>query len=89
MSIQNISTTIQDISKIFKVDFKFDHSYSGYDYYKAAVKNTMPHLFKSVHMEVEYNPKNQTGQVSYKYTHPSGGQNGYAAGFIRNNKFTI
>jgi hypothetical protein len=88
MTIQSIPpANLQELNQIFGVEFFYHHSYSGYDYYFADVKNPLPHLFEDIFMELEWNPAKSSGSVNYKYTHPSQSKNGYCVGFVRGGVF--
>lgn len=88
MRIPITQNTINKLNKIFGVEFIFTESYSGYDYYIAEVVNPLPHLFKDIKIEIQWNTLNLTGTVWYRYTHPSSATNGYNLGFIQNEEFT-
>ncbi|MFM7854934.1 MAG: hypothetical protein ACKO96_24145 [Flammeovirgaceae bacterium] len=83
MTTQNIPpANLQELNQTFSVEFFYHHSYSGYDYYFADVKNPLPHLFEDIFMELRWSPETQKGKIDYKYTHTDGGQNGKTVGHI-------
>ena len=89
MTTQNIpSTLIEELNKTYKTDIQFKNENDRFVYYIGKIENSLPHLFKDIEIEIRWSPINQTGWVSYNYTHPNGGQNGYSLGMIIDGKFS-
>jgi hypothetical protein len=88
MSTQHIPTTaIEELNATYKTDLQFKNENERFVYLTGKIENPLPTLFKEIELEVRWSKTSQVGWVSYDYSHPNGGHNGYSLGMIIEGKY--